>query len=141
MTWSGYDVASFVDGRRQRLATPHVARKEKGSVIDDQTTMRHYSYRVSQRVRKRVEEIFGWMKTTGCLRKTRHRGLDRVEWMFTLATTAYNLLNNADPCNSRLGLTGYNLLPEKKIDCLHECSLQEGIYGQVHLKQVGPSDI
>lgn len=49
-------------------------------------------YKTSQRVRKRVEEIFGWIKTTGCLRKTRHRGLDRVESLFTLATTAYNLV-------------------------------------------------
>lgn len=49
-------------------------------------------YQTSQRVRKRVEEIFGWIKTTGCLRKTRHRGQDRVESLFTLATTAYNLV-------------------------------------------------
>jgi len=87
----GYDTHEFVDGLRQRQATPHVAQKSKGSAIDGRTT-RHAGYQTSQRVRKRVEEIFGWIKTTGCLRKTRHRGLDRVGEMFTLATTAYNLV-------------------------------------------------
>lgn len=87
----GYDTSAFVNGLRQRRATPHVARKAKGTAIDHRTT-RHVGYQTSQRVRKRVEEIFGWIKTTGCLRKTRHRGLDRVESLFTLATTAYNLV-------------------------------------------------
>ena len=61
------------------------------SAIDRRTT-RHRGYDASQRLRKRVEEIFGWVKTTAGLRKTRHRGLARVGWMFTLATTAYNLV-------------------------------------------------
>jgi transposase len=87
----GYDTHDFVDGLRRRQATPHVAQKAKGTAIDSRTT-RHAGYQTSQRVRKRVEEIFGWIKTTGCLRKTRHRGLGRVEEMFTLATTAYNLV-------------------------------------------------
>jgi transposase len=87
----GYDTHDFVNGLRQRGATPHVAQKAKGTAIDSRTT-RHLGYQTSQRVRKRVEEIFGWIKTTGCLRKTRHRGLERVEEMFTLATTAYNLV-------------------------------------------------
>jgi transposase len=87
----GYDTPVFVAGLRRRNATPHVAQKVKGTAVDGRTT-RHAGYRTSQRVRKRVEEIFGWIKTTGCLRKTRHRGLDRVEEMFTLATTAYNLV-------------------------------------------------
>jgi len=87
----GYDTPAFVEGLRKRQATPHVAQKAKGTAIDSRTT-RHVGYQTSQRVRKRVEEIFGWIKTTGCLRKTRHRGLDRVEEMFTLATTAYNLV-------------------------------------------------
>lgn len=87
----GYDTHDFVKGLRRRQATPHVAQKSKGTAIDSRTT-RHAGYQTSQRVRKRVEEIFGWIKTTGCLRKTRHRGLDRVEEMFTLATTAYNLV-------------------------------------------------
>ena len=87
----GYDVPAFVEGLKRLLATPHVAQKEKGSAIDQRTT-RHEGYRVSQRVRKRVEEIFGWLKTTGCLRKTRHRGVDRVGWMFEFSMTAYNLV-------------------------------------------------
>lgn len=86
----GYDVPRFVEGLRDLKATPHVAQKAKGSAIDKKTT-RHEGYQVSQKIRKRVEEIFGWIKTTGGLRKTRHRGLDRVEWMFTFATAAYNL--------------------------------------------------
>ena len=87
----GYDVPVFVEGLKSLLATPHVAQKEKGTAIDLRTT-RHEGYRVSQRVRKRVEEIFGWLKTTGGLRKTRHRGLERVGWMFEFSMSAYNLV-------------------------------------------------
>lgn len=87
----GYDVPKFVNGLRELSATPHVAKKVSCTAIDNRTT-RHVGYQVSQKVRKRVEEIFGWIKTTGCLRKTRHRGLDRVESAFTLAATAYNLV-------------------------------------------------
>lgn len=86
----GYDVPAFVDGLRDLQATPHVAQKAKGTAIDKRTT-RYEGYQVSQKIRKRVEEIFGWIKTTGCLRKTRHRGLERVDWMFTLAAAGYNL--------------------------------------------------
>jgi transposase len=87
----GYDVASFVKDLRQLRATPHVAQKTKGTAIDKRTT-RHAGYQTSLKIRKRVEEIFGWIKTTGVLRKTRHRGLERVECTFTLAVTAYNLV-------------------------------------------------
>jgi transposase len=87
----GYDVAAFVSDLRTLRATPHVAQKTKGSAIDKRTT-RHAGYQTSLKVRKRTEEIFGWMKTTGLLRKTRHRGLERVECAFTLAATAYNLV-------------------------------------------------
>ena len=87
----GYDVASFVKGLRQLRATPHVAQKIKGTAIDKRTT-RHVGYQTSLKIRKRVEEIFGWMKTTGVLRKTRHRGLERVECDFSMAVTAYNLV-------------------------------------------------
>ncbi len=87
----GYDVASFVKDLRQLRATPHVAQKTKGTAIDKRTT-RHAGYQTSLKIRKRVEEIFGWMKTTGVLRKTRHRGLERVECDFTMAVTAYNLV-------------------------------------------------
>ena len=74
--------------------TPHVARNEKrpgGSAIDKRTS-RHEGYEISQRVRKRVEEIFGWMKTIGLLRKLRHRGEERVGWMFTFTAAVYNLV-------------------------------------------------
>ena len=87
----GYDVASFVKELRRLRATPHIAQKTKGTAIDKRTT-RHAGYQTSLKIRKRVEEIFGWMKTTGVLRKTRHRGLERVECDFTLAVTAYNLV-------------------------------------------------
>lgn len=87
----GYDVPLFVDGLKRLLASPHVAQKDKGTSIDQRTT-RHEGYRTSQRVRKRVEEIFGWLKTTGGLRKARHRGLNKVGWMFEFSLTAYNLV-------------------------------------------------
>ena len=73
--------------------TPHVTQNDQNrrSAIDQRTT-RHPGYAVSQRKRKRVEEIFGWLKTVGMLRKTRHRGVDRVGWMFTFGVAAYNLV-------------------------------------------------
>ena len=63
----------------------------RASAIDGRTT-RHPGYAVSQRKRKRVEEIFGWMKTVGLLRKLTRRGVRRVGWMFTFAAAAYNLV-------------------------------------------------
>ena len=88
-----YDTKDFVAETRQMNATPHVAQNQKGrkSAIDGRTT-RHAGYAISQRRRKRVEEIFGWMKTVGGMRKLRHRGLQLVGWMFTLAAAAYNLV-------------------------------------------------
>jgi IS5 family transposase len=88
-----YDTKEFVGQLRAIKVTPHVAQNNSGrrSAIDERTT-RHPGYEVSQRKRKRVEEIFGWLKTVAGLRKTRHRGLDRVDWMFTLGVTAYNLV-------------------------------------------------
>ena len=88
-----YDAAEFVAAARDCTVTPHVAQNtsSRRSAIDRRTT-RHHGYDASQRLRKRIEEIFGWVKTTAGLRKTRHRGLARVGWMFTLATTAYNLV-------------------------------------------------
>jgi len=87
----GYDQRAFVSALREQGATPHVARKTLYSAIDDRVT-RHATYAVSQRKRKRVEEIFGWLKTVGLMRKTRHRGTIRVDWMFTFALAAYNLV-------------------------------------------------
>ena len=88
-----YDTREFVQSLRALNAVPHVARNRTGrsSAIDGRTT-RHPGYAVSQRLRKRVEEIFGWIKTVGNLRKTRHRGRERVGWMFTLTAAAYNLV-------------------------------------------------
>jgi IS5 family transposase len=88
-----YDTREFVQSLRALNAVPHVAQNRKGrsSAIDGRTT-RHPGYVISQRLRKRVEEIFGWMKTVGNLRKTRHRGIERVGWMFTLTAAAYNLV-------------------------------------------------
>lgn len=86
----GYDTKDFVKGLRCLQTTPHVAQK-KYSAIDGRTT-RHTGYKTSQRIRKRVEEIFGWMKTVGVLRKTRHRGEEKTDCMFTFAAAAYNLV-------------------------------------------------
>lgn len=94
-----YDVAGFVDELRARKVSPHIAidghltktGKRRKTRIDRRTT-RHPGYAVSQRSRKRIEESFGWIKTAAGLAKTRHRGLDRVGWMFTLTATACNLV-------------------------------------------------
>ena len=75
---------------REHRVTPHFALKQT-SIVDRRTT-RHPGYAASQRKRKRVEEIFGWLKTIAVLRKTRHRGVARVGWMFTFALSAYNLV-------------------------------------------------
>jgi transposase len=86
----GYDRKELVQEMREHRVTPHFARKQT-SIIDQRTT-RHPGYAISQRKRKRVEEIFGWLKTVGGLRKTRHRGVARVDWMFSFAVAAYNLV-------------------------------------------------
>ena len=89
----GYDTQDFVAEMRRLGVTPHVTQnnKKRRSAIDGRTT-RHPGYVVSLRVRKRIEEVFGWMKTVGVLRKTRHRGTERVGWMFTFVAAAYNLV-------------------------------------------------
>jgi transposase len=90
----GYDQKSLVKELRRMQVTPHVAQNENragGSAIDGRTT-RHAGYQISQRVRKRVEEIFGWMKTVGLLDKLRHRGVELANWMFLFTAAAYNLV-------------------------------------------------
>lgn len=89
----GYDTRDFVGELRGMHITPHVAQNTSGrtSTIDGRTT-RHAGYAVSQRKRKRIEEVFGWMKTVAGMRKLRHRGLEKVAWMFTFAAAAYNLV-------------------------------------------------
>jgi transposase len=86
----GYDHKELVSALRAQRITPHVAQKTY-SAIDNRTT-HHPGYLLSQRRRKRVEEIFGWLKTVATLRKTRHRGIARVGWTFTFATAVYNLV-------------------------------------------------
>jgi transposase len=89
----GYDTRGFVAATRELQVTPHVAQNDRRrrSAIDERTT-RHEGYAISQRKRKRVEEVFGWIKTVALQRKTRFRGLERVGWMFTFAAAAYNLV-------------------------------------------------
>jgi IS5 family transposase len=89
----GYDSADFVTALRDKTVTPHVAQNTSGrrSAIDGRTT-RHPGYALSQRIRKRVEEAFGWAKTVAGLRKMRHRGVLKVDWQFTLAMAAYDLV-------------------------------------------------
>ena len=88
-----YDAQDFVNELRSMKVTPHVARNTSGrrSAIDGRTT-RHSGYGVSQRIRKRIEEAFGWIKTVAGQDKTKFRGRDRVGWAFTLAAAAYNLV-------------------------------------------------
>jgi transposase len=87
----GFDVASFVAAVRELAITPHVAQKDSGSALDRRTT-RHNGYAISQRKRKLVEQVFGWMKTVGGLRKLRHRGGQVVDWIVTFTAAAYNLV-------------------------------------------------
>jgi transposase len=88
-----YDTQDFVAQLRELEVTPHVAQNDtnRRSAIDGRTT-HHAGYALSQQRRKRIEEIFGWLKTVGGLRKLRHRGHERVTWMFTFAVAVYNLV-------------------------------------------------
>ena len=85
-----FDVASFVAAVRELDVTPHVAQKDR-SAIDARTT-RHAGYEISQRKRKLIEQVFGWMKTVGGLRKLRHRGGELMDWILTFTAAAYNLV-------------------------------------------------
>jgi transposase len=90
----GFDTKDFIAECRHMNVTPHLAQNDSrpgGSALDERTT-RHESYRISQRKRKRIEECFGWLKTIALLRKVRHRGLPKVDWVFTFACAAYNLV-------------------------------------------------
>ena len=88
----GYDAEDFVNELRSMKATPHVAQNTSGrsSAVDGRTT-RHAGYAVSQRIRKRIEEAFGWIKTVAGQERTKFRGRERVGWAFTFAAAAYNL--------------------------------------------------
>jgi len=89
----GYDAADFIEELRTLNVRPHVAQNtsRRRSAIDGRTT-RHPGYGMSQRIRKRIEEAFGWVKTVAGLRKTKLRGLPKVDWAFTFAAAAYNLV-------------------------------------------------
>jgi transposase/IS5 family transposase len=95
----GYDVAAFVEALRERAVTPHIAidgnvrksGKPRQTAIDRRTT-RHAGYAISQVIRKRVEEIFGWSKSTGGLAQVKLRGLAKVKALFTFGLAAYNLI-------------------------------------------------
>ncbi len=95
----GYDTRDFVAGCRERNVVPHVAQyrqtTHRGSAIDHRTT-RHAGYAISQRIRKRVEEIFGWTKTVANFRRTRFRGTARTQLAAYFVGTAYNLLRMAN---------------------------------------------
>jgi transposase len=88
-----YDNDDFVERARALNVVPHVAQniKKRKSAIDERTT-RHPGYAVSMRKRKLIEEVFGWIKTIGLMRKTRHKGLERGGWMFTFTNALYNLV-------------------------------------------------
>jgi Transposase DDE domain len=97
-----YDVRGFIGDLRRRCVTPHVAidghvrstaktARARSSAVDGRTT-RHPGYAVSQRCRKRIEEVFGWAKSTAGLAKVKLRGRARVEAVFTLALAAYDLI-------------------------------------------------
>ena len=92
-----YDRATFVDELRERGVTPHAAQNitaHRGSNVDGRTT-RHPGYAVSQRKRKLVEQVFGWGKTVGGLRKTRYRGVARTQFWAQMVASAYDLLRMA----------------------------------------------
>lgn len=94
----GYDTKDFVKRCRKLGVTPHVAQNEHAchpSAIDGRTT-RHPGYTISQRIRKRVEEIFGWCKTVGNFRKTRYKGVKRTQMASYMVGAAYNLLRIAN---------------------------------------------
>lgn len=99
----GYDTADFVKELRSLKITPHVAQNDtnRKSAIDGRTT-KHPNYAVSQKIRKRIEEGFGWMKTIGRIRKTMYRGIEKIGWQLALHAVAYNLVRMK---NLGLGVT------------------------------------
>lgn len=90
---AGYNTKAFVAGCRDKKITPHVAGKKHSAI--DQRTRRHPGYEASQKVRKRIEQVFGWMKTFGGLSKFRLRGVSKNGFLLTMVGTAYNLLRMA----------------------------------------------
>jgi IS5 family transposase len=89
----GYDTEDFVTECRELNVTPHLACR-KYTILDKRTT-RHAGYQISQRIRKRIEEIWGWMKTVGGGRKLRYKGVARNQLWAEFTTVAYNLVRMA----------------------------------------------
>ncbi len=85
-----YDAQEFIKGVRATNTTPHVAQKQHSAI--DGRTSRHAGYGTSLKIRKRIEEIFGWMKTIGPIQRPMYRGLDKIDGVFTLTAAAYNLI-------------------------------------------------
>lgn len=94
----GYDTRKMVGVLRKLGIIPHLAKNPFMNSPLDERTMRHESYEISQRSRKKIEEIFGWLKTIGPMRKTRFRGRTRVSWMLTFSTAIYNLIRIRNLC-------------------------------------------
>jgi transposase len=88
----GFDAADFVAGLREMNVTPHIAQNTSRKSAIDRRTTRHPGYTASQRIRKRIEEGFGWMKSVAGMRKTKFRGLRKVGWAFTFSAAAYNII-------------------------------------------------
>lgn len=88
----GFDAADFIMELREINVTPHIAQNTSRRSAVDRRTTRHPGYGISQRVRKRIEEGFGWMKTIGGMRKPKYRSREKVAWSFTFAAAAYNLI-------------------------------------------------
>ena len=89
----GYDTRGFVKGCGRSRVTPHVAQKQRSAI--DRRTTRHDGYRFSQRTRKRIEEVFGWVKTVGGGRKLRYCGVARNRFWMEMNTASYNLVRLA----------------------------------------------
>lgn len=87
----GYAASEFAAELREMNITPHIARRKRGKAVDGRTT-RHEGYAISQKKRKRVEEIFGWAKTVGLIRKAKMRGRARIDWLFTMSIAVFNLV-------------------------------------------------
>lgn len=88
----GYDIGGFQVELVEEGIAPHIAQIPRVRPVVDRRTTGSSGYQMSQRVRKRVEEIFGWVKEVGLMRKTRHRRVDRVGWVFQFTLAAYNLV-------------------------------------------------
>lgn len=92
----GYDTKAFIQELRDRNITPHIARNDGNHSTLDGRTTRHQNYHLSQKIRKRIEEGFGWMKTVGRLRKTMYRGVEKIGMQLNLHAVAYNLVRMAN---------------------------------------------